>query len=377
MIIAVNTRLLQKDKLEGIGWFACETLSRITRNHPEHQFLFLFDRPYADDFVFSDNVTPIVVSPPARHPVLWYAWFEWMIPHVLKKYGADLFLSPDGYLSLSTKVKQLAVIHDINFAHRPQDLPWLMAKYYNFFFPKFARRACRIATVSNYSKVDISQTYGVSSDAIDVVFNGANEIYNPTSGKEKELTRQKYTGGKPYFLYVGSLHPRKNIEGLLRGYDAFRKAGNPDIKLVIVGGELFKTHQIRKTLERMRFKKEVIFTGRLSVEDLQQVLGAALALTFVPYFEGFGIPVLEAMRAGVPVICSNTSALPEVGGEAVLYIDPYDDKQIAAAMHRLAGDEDLRTDLIDKGLNRQRHFSWDQTADLLWKSVQRCLHAEE
>lgn len=375
MLIAVNARLLQKGKLEGIGWFTHEMLSRITKNHPEHLFLFLFDRPYADEFIFSENVTPLVISPPTRHPVLWYVWFEWMIPRVLKKYHADLFLSPDGYLSLSSDVKQLAVIHDINFAHRPQDLPWLMAKYYNFFFPKFAKRACRIATVSKYSKTDISQSYGISSDLIDVVYNGVNERYQPTSEEEKERTRQKIASGSPYFLSIGSLHPRKNIDGLLRAYDEFRNAGNTEAKLVIAGGELFKTAEIRKTLRSMRFKNEVIFTGRLSDEDLHQLLAAALALTFVSFFEGFGIPVLEAMRTGVPVICSNTSSLPEVGGEAVLFVDPFDGRQITAAMQRIADDENLRVELIAKGHVQQQKFSWDRTANRLWESIQQCLNA--
>ena len=131
MIIAVNTRLLISGKLEGIGCFTRETLLRITRSHPEHQFLFIFDRPFADEFVFSGNVTPIVLAPPTRHPLLWYIWFEFQIPRILKKYQADLFFSPDGYLSLNTKTKQLAAIHDINFTHRSRDLPWLKSAYYN------------------------------------------------------------------------------------------------------------------------------------------------------------------------------------------------------------------------------------------------------
>ena len=99
MRIAVNTRLLLKDKLEGIGWFTFETLKRITKNHPEHEFIFLFDRPYDKEFIFSENIIPVVIQPPARHPFLWYLFFEWSIPAALKKYKADIFISPDGWLS--------------------------------------------------------------------------------------------------------------------------------------------------------------------------------------------------------------------------------------------------------------------------------------
>jgi glycosyltransferase involved in cell wall biosynthesis len=374
MIIAVNTRLLQKGKLEGIGWFTKETLSRITQNHPEHQFLFIFDRKYDEDFIFSDNVKPIVISPPTRHPLLWLLWFEIRIPLVLRKYKADLFLSPDGYLSLNTRVKQLAVIHDINFAHRPKDLPWLTAKYYNYFFPRFAKRAKRIATVSYYSKEDICRTYRVPADDVDVVYNGVNKLYTATSDEEKATAREKYTNGKAYFLYIGSLHPRKNICGLLRAFDAFRTSVDSDIKLMITGGEMFKTGDITRTYEGMRFKDDVVFTGRLPIEELHQVLGAALAMTFVPYFEGFGIPIIEGMSAGIPVICSNTTSLPEVGGNAVYYADPFEVSQIKDAMIRVANDADLRADLIEKGRKQQTKFTWDKTADQLWGSIQICLN---
>ncbi|MDP3431835.1 MAG: glycosyltransferase family 1 protein, partial [Bacteroidota bacterium] len=292
MIIAVNTRLLIHGKLEGIGWFTFETLSRITRDHPEHQFLFVFDRPFSPEFIFSGNVTPIVLSPSTRHPVLWYIWFELQIPRILKKYKADLFFSPDGYLSLNTKVKQLAAIHDINFAHRPKDLPWLKAKYYNYFFPLFARKAQRIVTVSSFSKEDIHKTYNIENDKIDVVYNGINTLYTPTSEGERLIAKAKYSDGKDYFLFIGSLHPRKNITGLLLAYDAFRSSIESDVKLLIVGESMFKTRDIELTFEGMRFMSDVVFTGRLGNEALHQVLGASLALTFVPFFEGFGIPVI-------------------------------------------------------------------------------------
>ncbi len=371
MLIAVNTRLLLKEKLEGIGFFTKETLARITRNHPEHRFLFLFDRPYDDEFIFSDNITPVVVSPPTRHPLLWAIWFELRVPFILKKYKADLFFSPDGYLSLTTKAPQVAAIHDLNFVHRPKDLPWLKAKYYNFFFPRFARRARRIVTVSNYSKEDIIRTYKIAPDKIEVAYNGINNLYTPISEEEKLAVRQKYTDGCNYFLFIGSLHPRKNIEGLLCAYDAFRNSCKCTTKLMIAGGELFKTGDIEKTFRRMRHKSDVIFTGHISSEELRLVLGAALCLTFVPFFEGFGIPVVEAMSAGVPVISSNTTSLPEVGGDAVLYVDPSQPEEIKNAMRQIARDEELRKELIEKGFRQKEKFSWDKTAEVVWRAIEK------
>ncbi len=374
MIIAVNTRLLIQGKLEGIGWFTRETLSRITRNHPEHQFLFIFDRPFDREFIFSENVTPIVLSPPTRHPVLWYIWFELQLPRILKRYKADLFFSPDGYLSLNSKIIQLAAIHDINFAHRPKDLPWLKAKYYNYFFPKFSRKAKRIVTVSYFSKEDIHRTYKIDNNKIDVVYNGINSLYTPTCDDEKAETKARFSHGQDYFLFIGSLHPRKNVCGLLRAFDAFRISVDSQMKLLVVGESMFKTHEIEQTYEGMRFKNDVVFTGRLSNDDLHQVLGAAMALTFVPFFEGFGIPVIEAMNSGVPVICSNTTSLPEVGGNAVLYVDPFSMSQIKDAMIRLYEEQELRDDLIQKGFAQKEKFSWDKTAELLWGSIQICIN---
>ncbi len=376
MRIAVNTRLLQKGKLEGIGWFTLETLRRMTTNHPEHEFIFIFDRPFDKDYIFSENITPVVIGPQARHPFLFYAWFDFQIPRILKKYGADLFLSPDGYLSLRTKVPQLAVIHDINFVHRPEDLPWLVAKYYNYFFPKFAKIAKRIATVSFYSKEDITRSFKVDYDKIDVVYDGINQIFEPISEEDKIKTRVKYTEGSEYFLFVGALHPRKNVSGLLKAFDAFKSVNGNNIKMVIVGGEMHKTGDIFETFENMRYKKDVIFTGRVSTEELHDIFGAALALTFVPFFEGFGIPVVEAMSAGIPVICSNTTSIPEVGGNAVLYADPIKIEQITDAMIKMAEDHELRENLVEKGFIQKNRFSWNETARLLWMSIERTLQGK-
>ena len=219
MEIVVNTRLLIKNKLEGIGWFTFETLKRITNNHPEHHFIFLFDRDFDEDFIFSDNVTPLILSPQARHPFLFYWWFEFSVANFLNKYKPDLFLSPDGYMSLKANCKQLAVIHDINFEHHPKDVSWIVRKYYTRFFPKFALKASRIATVSEFSKKDIINCYKIDANKIDVVFNGCNELYSPINKELQIATKKHVSNGCDYFLFVGALQPRKNISRLFFTYN--------------------------------------------------------------------------------------------------------------------------------------------------------------
>jgi glycosyltransferase involved in cell wall biosynthesis len=177
MKIAVNTRLLLKDKMEGIGWFTYETLKRITASHPEIEFIFIFDRKPSQDFIFSENVQAVVAHPQSRHPILWYLFFEFGVYRVLKKHKPDLFLSPDGWLSLRSNTPQLAVIHDLNFEKHPEFVPFLVRKYYLYFFPRFAKKARRLTTVSEYSKKDIVSRYGVDEDKVDVVYNGVNDVF--------------------------------------------------------------------------------------------------------------------------------------------------------------------------------------------------------
>ncbi|MCD6112307.1 MAG: glycosyltransferase family 4 protein [Bacteroidales bacterium] len=372
MEIVVNTRLLIKNKLEGIGWFSYETLKRITNQHKEHHFIFLFDRYFDEEFIFSENITPIVLSPQARHPFLYYIWFEYSVNSILKKLKPDLFLSPDGYLSLSSKVKSLAVFHDLNFEHYPKDLPWLERKYYRYYFPKFAKKACRIATVSEYSKNDINKLYNIPKSKIDVVYNGANEKYTPLQENEKIETREKYSGSKEYFLFVGALHPRKNLTNLFKAFDDFKRNYSSDTKLLIVGNKKWWTYEIRKTYENMQFKDDVIFCGRLSTEDLHKVIASALALTYVSYFEGFGIPVVEAFYCNTPVITSNVTSLPEIAGDAALIVDPFSVSQISDAMMKIAKDENLRSNLISKSNIRKKEFSWQKSSEKLWASIEKC-----
>jgi glycosyltransferase involved in cell wall biosynthesis len=373
MIIAVNTRLLLRDRLEGIGWFMHENLKRITAAHPEHTFLFLFDRPFSPEFIYGDNIRPLVVPPPTRHPFLWYLWFERILPGILQKHGAGIYLGPDGYMPLRTNIPCHLTIHDINFHHRPGDLPRFTRNYYRKYVPRFAERSVRIATVSVYSKSDIASSYGIDPGKIDVVYNGVNEIYAPLPPEEAERYRKLHTGGKPYFIFVGAMHPRKNLLNLLQGFDRFREKSGLDYKLAIVGEKMFLTGEMEKVYRGMKFRDEVIFKGRLSPDELRTALGASVGMTFIPLFEGFGIPLLEAMRCGIPILASNVTSLPEIAAGAAIYADPLDLEEIADGMMQLATDPALRARLVKAGRERSGEFSWDRTSELYWNSVCRAI----
>ncbi len=373
MLIAVNTRLLIPDRLDGIGWFTAETLKRITTSHPEHQFLFLFDRQIPEQFIFSSNIESLSLFPPARHPILWHWWMEYSVRKILVSRKPDLFLSTDGYLCLSVDTPSLSVIHDINFFHRPSDLPCITREYYRRQFPKFARKAIRIATVSEYSKQDIVQSYGIDRHKIDVVYNGVNPIFRPVSKEEQEKTKSRLTGGEDFFLFVGMIHPRKNIENLLLAFDQFKKVTDSGMKLIIIGEPLFRNRMLQQTYKKLEYRDEVKFTGRQSPEQLHLILGSAFALTFVSFFEGFGIPILEAMQCDVPVITSNTTSMPEVSGEAALLVDPHSVESIQEGLLKITADQTLRDDLINKGRKQREKFSWENTAEKLWESMMACL----
>ncbi len=370
MIIAVNTQLLLPGRLDGIGWFTYETLKRITRNHPEHTFYFIFDRTPDIGLSFPSNVIFKVLSPPSRHPFLWFLRFEILLPFLLKKIKADIFLSPDGWMTLGTKIPCINVIHDLNFHHCPGDVPFWIRLYYNSLFPRYARKARRVATVSQYSKQDIAKTYRIDPGKIDVMHNGCNLAYSPQSEETCRKVREKYSDGNPFFLYVGALIPRKNIANMLRAFDRFKETDSTNTKLIIIGQKKWWTNQINEAYETMQFKDDVMFHGRKGVDELNILYAASTGLLLVSVFEGFGIPILEAFHSETAVITSNVSSMPEVAGDAALLVDPTSVGEIADAMTRLSTDVSLRNRLIEKGKVRRELFSWDQTANRLWDCIE-------
>ncbi len=358
-------------RLDGIGRFADETLRVITSQHPEHQFYFYFDRKYDNRFIYNSNVNPVILLPQARHPFLFLAWFEASLPLHFKHIKPDIFLSPDGFLSLSTSVKSVGVIHDLNFEHFPDDIPFLVRKYYSVMFPKFALKASRIATVSEYSKTDITEKYHVDPSKIDVVYNGAGGIFKPVQLIDQQRTRNEFSHGREYFFFIGTLHPRKNLVNLFKAFDEFKKGDTKGIKLLLAGARMWWTDAIRLAYEGMEYSDDVIFTGRVTDQELASLMASALALTYVSYFEGFGIPILEAFQCDTPVITSNVTSMPEVAGTAALLTDPFSVNSIADAMQKIASDTALRQKLIVAGREQGRKFSWEKTAGRLWDCIEK------
>jgi glycosyltransferase involved in cell wall biosynthesis len=374
MRVAINCWLLRNKNLDGMGYFTIYSIPLIIKQNPDVQFQILCSKNFTEDYFDFPNVTKHYIFPSLRHPLLYIFYFEVVVRRFLARYKPDIFVSLDGFLSLGSSAKQLSVIYDINFEHFPKDIKLKNRLYFLYFFKRFAKKAKRIATISEYSKKDIVEFYKVSPEKIDNVSCGVSSKFIPLSNEQIIEVRAHWSNGKPYFFFVGSMHPRKNIKRLLKAFKAFKEKTSSDFKLVVAGAILWSKQEIEQEFENNPAKDDIIFTGRVSDKELVDLLGAAYALSFVPIFEGFGLPIVEAMQSGVPVICSNVTSMPEVAGEAGILVDPYDIENITSAMINLYENKNnLRNQLIEKGFKQKELFTWERTAKLFWNSVSKAI----
>lgn len=376
MVVAVNTRFLLPGSLEGTGYFTKEVLRRITVNNPGHRFHFFFDRPFDERYLFSSNVQGHVLSPPARHPLLWKYWFDVKVPRLLKKLKADVFLSPDGQCSLTTKVPQVLVVHDLAFLHRPEGYQKSHLLYYKRYTPRFISKAKAVLTVSEFSKKDIVDKYKTDEKKIQVVYNGVKDVFNPIDFAEQENVKESYTGGFAYFLYAGAIHPRKNLLNLLKAFSIFKRRLQSSLKLVLAGRLAWKNEELLTLLKTYKYKDDVVLTGYLSEEALAKLTASAYAVVYPSLFEGFGVPVIEAMACGVPVLTSKGSSMEEISEGAALYFDPQNVEEMGDALMRIYKDEEGKKVLIKKGLKIAEKYSWEKTADAVWEELTKALHIQ-
>ena len=371
MIIAVNTRFLLKENLEGIGYFTREVFRLLTNQYKEHQFYFLFDRPYDETYIFSSNVTPVVVGLPARHPLLWKFWYDVKIPSVLKKIKADVFISPDGFCSLTSKIPQCLVVHDLGFLHYPETYRKSHELFYKRYTPLYLKKAKMIATVSHFSKKDIITQYKTADEKINIVYSAVKKIFHPLNIQQKEIIKEKYTEGKEFFIYTGALQPRKNLVNLLKAFSLFKKRQHSNWKLVLAGRLAWKNDDFLHLLKTYKYRNDIITPGYISESVLAQLTASAYAMIYPSLFEGFGVPVLEAMKSEIPVLTSANSSMQEIGEEAALYFDPLSVNDMAEKLMLIYKDEDLRNSLIQKGKQKAGEFSWQRTAGLMWQCIEK------
>lgn len=371
--IAVNVRHLIPDKMEGIGWFSYQTMLRITQQHPEIHFYFLLDRNFSDEFIFADNITPVILSPPARHPLLIYYWNEWLVPNLLTQIKPDIYLSLDGFISKRAKYKQYAIVHDLNFLAYPQYLTWSIKKLYDYFFVKQIHLADRIGTVSEFSKSEIIKYFNFPSEKIDIIYNASNLKIRAIKPEEEKSIKEKYTNHENYFLYVSSIHPRKNVIGIIKAFDKYKKKTHSRDKLVIAGRFFWNKKDVMNVVQDCPFREDIVFTGRLADDTVLILMKFAKAFVYVSYYEGFGVPIIEAMQMGTPVITANTSSLNEIAGDAALKVHPENIDAIADAMQLISSNKNIAEQLINKAYVQSQKFNWDTSAELLWQGISKLI----
>ena len=368
MRIAVNARLLVHQPLEGMGRYVLEQTAQLMRLLPDADFLLLADRagPLPGLPRAPERRT---LYPSARHPVLFYAWFEWAVPHALRQWGADVFVSLDNFCSLRTDVPTVLGVHDLVYRHYPGGMSRLQLGYYRRFMPRYAQRAEHVACVSAYTRADFLAAFDVEAGKVTVAPNGVRARFGRLSPKRVAAVRNTLTAGAPYFVAVGSVHPRKNVDGLVRAFDLFCASAPEEHHLVIAGRLAWQTEAVERALATSPNRDRIHVTGFVSDERLGELIGAAMALCLVSRFEGFGVPILEAYACGLPVVVSDRSSLPEVAGPGGFTVDPDDDADIARALTRLASDGALREVLAKAGRRHAEQYTWARAGEALRDAV--------
>ena len=371
MKIAINCRLLIPGKLEGIGFFTFELLRRWVDNYPEHEFVLLFDRRTDGMGLKRSNVKIVEIFPSARHPVLYKIWFDYRLPRILKRERADLFFSPEPLTTLRWSGPKVITVHDLAYIHFPSILRSVDLAYRQKYMPKFLHQADSIITVSDFTRQDLGTRFRELEAPVYVVSNGCRAVFRRRSEEEVKGFRATNTEGKPYFFYYGSLNARKNIANLLRAFEAFKKEHGSDHLMVLGGHKGWKTNEMMKVYRQHSFKEDIRFTGYLEDEHLSDWLGAATALTYVSRFEGFGLPVLEAMRSGVPVITSRKSSMEEIAGDHAFYVTPDYVDSIANRMKFVVSEKGKVAERLEAAYQKSFHYNWDDTAQAAFEVLKQ------
>jgi len=360
MRVAIDGRLLFYRRA-GIGQYTLRLVEALTRIAPRERFLLLQDRRQRGPLLQAPNLRHVPVWTPSHH-----RWEHFTLPLELLPLRLDLFHSPDFVLPERRAFAGVVTVHDLAFLRFPHLVTPQAARYYGRVH-RAVRSAERVIVDSECTRRDVLELLGIPEEKVTVVYMAAGPAFHPYEVPPED--RRTFSGyvlaPQQFALFVGTIEPRKNLPGLLRAFHRMRER-YPDLephpRLVIVGEEGWLSQEVFRVVNELRLAQEVAFIGSLPLGDLVWLYRAARLFVFPSLYEGFGLPPLEAMACGAPVIASSAGALPEVLGDAAWLIAPEDTEGWAEAMARLWGDDALRAQLRTRGLERAGRFSWDEAA---------------
>jgi glycosyltransferase involved in cell wall biosynthesis len=358
MRIAIDARKIRD---YGIGTYVRNLLRQLGRQTQSHEYVVLC---HAQDWDAVEECGPLF-RPVVEAASAYSVREQFALPMDLRREAVDLFHAPHYVLPPLTPCRSVVTIHDCIHLRFPQYLPNRIGYAYARAQMWMAtHKAARVITVSEASKRDILRYFRVPESRIDVIYNAIDErFWQEPAADEVERVRERYRLNAPFVLYAGNIKPHKNLERLIEAFNLLRheRADLKDVELLIIGDEISKYATLRRAVHRHKLHKHVRFFGFVPDQTLAALYRLARVFVFPSLYEGFGLPPLEAMASGTPVITSNVSSLPEVVGDAALMIDPYEPAAIADAMRQILTDPILHADLRTRGLARAREFSWERS----------------
>lgn len=360
-------------KMTGVGWCEVGQTMAMARLHPEDNFYYsFFSRK--DDHIKLEKLAPFsenIGANIAHFSGLLYRTASVVLPIPHKwffKQKSDIthffnYIAPPG-----VDGKTVITVHDMVYRTYPETVRGRTKKILDMGLASSMKRADMIVTVSEFSKSEIIRYFPQHESKIRVVPCGVDlDRFKPCQQPERIPEVKKKLGIEgEYFLYVGTIEPRKNLERLINAYNIFCQHEKDAPKLVLAGGKGWLYDGIFQRVTDLKLEDKVLFTQYISDEDMNPLMCGALAFVFPSIYEGFGIPPLEAMACGVPVLASNAASLPEVTGDCAVTCDPYSEEEIAEGLHRLYSDSELRADLSRRGLERAKTLTWDSSAEKLY-----------
>jgi len=367
MKIAIDC-LSAKSLYHGMGVYLNNLLRYLIPLAQNHSFL-LFGRlrtfQCSDDFLNTKNVDFREIRLNRSFRILWE---NTLLPVDLIKERVDLFWGPSNFLPPLKVCKYIVTIHDISSFIFARTYPWLRRNYYQVSIRNALHRADGIISVSSATKNDLIKYFPISEDKIRVIPNGVGEMFQSIiSPKEILRVREKYHLPSEFLLSLGVLEPKKNTERIILAYARLKEEIANLPKLVIAGSRAYgwKNSSLFQLIKRLKLEEQVLFPDKIEQKDLPAVYHSALLFLYPSLYEGFGLPVVEAMACGTPVITSNVSSLPEVAGDAAILVNPYSVSEIAQAMKEVLLNDRKREEMREKGIKNAQRFSWQKSAQEL------------